>query len=371
MLAFSIDIGYMALVKTDLQHVADAAALAGAEQLQNLFVQYNLPLQARQWEIRNQAMARTPGGPMDTAKRFASYNRAGNVNIQVLDSDVTFGFTDANGNYTSPYSGFPNTISVTARRDSSANGSLPLFFGQVLGQGSKDLTATARATLYIGDVSSLKVIPGVDAHILPVALDVNFWKTFYATGLSPDGTIHTAPNGYPQLQLYPYPGNTPGSFGLVDTGAPANNVPAFRNWISDGATPNDISYLLNNNLVPVSISSPRSWKVGPGLKSTLLTNFQDELGKPNLIPLFKAVNPDPNNYLAATGTGQNATYAIVGFVGVTITDANGSSGNLNISVQPYAVIDPTAVILNPTPAGTGQSSFGTSATTFISVKLTN
>src|SRR5438132_4631948 len=43
MLAFSIDAGYMVLVRTDLQNTADAAALAGAEKLQALYVQYNTP----------------------------------------------------------------------------------------------------------------------------------------------------------------------------------------------------------------------------------------------------------------------------------------------------------------------------------------
>jgi uncharacterized membrane protein len=38
MLSFSIDLGYIALVKTDLQTAADAAALAGAEKLQQLYV---------------------------------------------------------------------------------------------------------------------------------------------------------------------------------------------------------------------------------------------------------------------------------------------------------------------------------------------
>ena len=48
MLAFSIDLGYIALVAADLQTVADAAALAGAEKLQELYVQYNMPGQDAQ-----------------------------------------------------------------------------------------------------------------------------------------------------------------------------------------------------------------------------------------------------------------------------------------------------------------------------------
>jgi len=389
MLAFSIDAGYMVLVRTDLQSTADSAALAGAEKLQELYVQYNMPGQLTQSAILASATGNTTGSPMATAEKFAYLNKAGNVNITLLDRDVHFGFTDANGNFTYPYVGFPNTIEVTVRRDGTANGTLNLFFGGILGMSTIDLEAKARATIYSGSVSSLQVIPGVDAHILPVALDYKVWDQFYATGQSPDGNIHSnATNGSPELQVYPTTTNTPGSFGLIDTGPPQNNVPAFRNWIDDGQTPNDINYLLNNSLLPVSMNSPKSWKVGPGLKSTLTSDFQSQEWKPNLIPIFKAAQyPDTSSgllstllggssYVAASGTGQGATYSIVGFVGVTVSYANGSGNTMNISIQPMAVVDPTAVIQNLQPAGTQTSpltpavSTPTTITTFGSAKLT-
>jgi hypothetical protein len=182
----------------------------------------------------------------------------------------------------------------------------------------------------------------------------------------------TGPNGNPQLQVYPFGTDTPGSFGLLDVGAPTNNSPAFRSWIDDGSTPNDISYLLNNNLLPVSPSSPEPWKCGPGLKSTLLSNFQGQIGEPNLIPLFAPVSATPDsNYQAATGNGQNATYAIIGFAGVTITEATGSGQSMNISIQPMAITDPTSVVLNPSPARASNTTvFSTFQTTFVSTKLT-
>jgi len=376
MLAFSIDAGYMVLVRTDLQNAADAAALAGAEKMQGLWVQYYTPSQLNQSSILTNATTNTTGSPMATAELFASYNRAGNVNLTVLDQDVHFGFTNASGTYSTTYTGFPNTIEVTVRRDEVANGPLALFFARVLGMSSVDIQATARATIYSGSVNTLQVIPGVDAHILPVALDYKVWDQFYATGKSPDGTIHSnAINGTPELHVYPCPGNAPGNFGLLDTGPPANNVPAFRNWIDDGQTPNDISYLLNSNLLPVSMQSPKSWKCGPGLKSTLQSDFNSQMWKPNLIPLFQAVSYSP--YQAASGQGHGATYAIVGFVGVDISNATGSGSNMDISIQPMAVVDPTAVILNMLPAGTQgspmtpNSSSTTTITTFGSAKLTN
>src|SRR5690348_5271108 len=88
MLAFSIDIGYIALVKTDLQTAGDAAALAGAEKLQERYVQYTMPVPHATLAA---ATTNTPGSPMESAEKFAKLNKAGNVSISVPDKDVTFG----------------------------------------------------------------------------------------------------------------------------------------------------------------------------------------------------------------------------------------------------------------------------------------
>src|SRR5439155_16466656 len=76
MLAFSIDAGWMVLTKTDLQHTADAAALAGAEKLQELYVEYNMPGQTALGVIKNKAVTTGADSPMVTAQTFASYNKA-------------------------------------------------------------------------------------------------------------------------------------------------------------------------------------------------------------------------------------------------------------------------------------------------------
>lgn len=386
MLAFSIDIGYICSVQAELQDAADAAALAGAQQLQTPFVSYFSPglTESQQQQIYNTVTTNTsnPASPIPTAQQYAAYNQAGGVYVQVPTTDVRFQYYDGTTfsapNYSNNF--FPNTVTVTTRRDTNANGSLGLFFGPIFGLSSTNLTATASATIYAGDVSSLQVIPGVNAHILPVALDVNTWINFASANFtSPwvSGSVTTAWNGNPQLQVYIQNTNTPGSFGLLDVGVPSNNTPAFRNWIDNGTTPNDISYLLNNELLPVSLTVPKQWKCGPGLTSTLLSNFQQQLDVPNLIPLFVPVSPTgstaptASNYVAASNNGQGATYAIVGFAGVKITQSEGSGGNMTVSIQPSAIVDPTAVILNASPARFGQKTeFGTFQTTFVSAKLT-
>jgi hypothetical protein len=409
MLAFSIDIGWIALVKTDLQTAADAAALAGSEKLQALYVNYmtaGLPgSQLSKGSILTTATTNTGtwDSPMYTAEQFGSYNKAGNVSIHVRDEDVSFSFMDANGNFVQNYwavgltgGGFPNSIKVTTRRDNIKNTPVSLFFGPLFGFNKKELQATATATIYSGDVTSLQVIQGVTdqssirPHILPLALDLNIWTQFYQTGLSPDGLVHVDANGKPELFVYPLgptstfstPTNTPGSFGLLDVGPPSTDSPAFRNWIDNGQTPNDIKYLINQGLVPVSVSAPQQWTVGPGLKSTLQPDFYSQMSVPNLIPLFIPASApagytslSTGSYVAASAQGSNATYAIVGFAGVAISQADAGGSNMNISIQPRALVDPTAYIQNAKPAGTQVSQFGSTInapviTTFISAKLT-
>jgi hypothetical protein len=140
------------------------------------------------------------------------------------------------------------------------------------------------------------------------------------------------------------------------------------------------------------------------MKSTLQPDFYSQMGVPNLIPLFipynvptatsgspayapylagfQAQNYDlaslsKDQYTAAMSGGSGATYAVVGFAGVTVSQADASGSNLMISIQPSAVVDPTAVITpqNAKPAGTQVSQFGSTInnpviTTFISAKLT-
>ena len=97
MLAFAIDIGYMSTVKAELQNAADAAALAGAERLQNQFVQYYAPGQMNQSGILQYITTNTtdPNSPIATAQRFAGYNKAGGVYLNLPASDISFTMAQA------------------------------------------------------------------------------------------------------------------------------------------------------------------------------------------------------------------------------------------------------------------------------------
>lgn len=372
--ALCVDIGWIALTKSELQNAADSAAAAGASPLMDGYASYSTPGQ------------RNKSGIVDSSKqkaavfceRYGDYNAAGGVSaLKILPGDVQFGFTDAAGKFSAAATGYPNTVQVLARRDSSANNRLGLFFAPVLGMRDTALTATASATVYNGLIASFDphgggIGSGKDFHtsddgawgedydsagdaftctLLPVAFDVNHWNAFFNTGASPDGTLAVDASGNPQIQIYPSPQTAPGNVGLLCLGHWTNSDPDFRKWVLDGPTQDDLDNLQGGGWVPVNQSSPRPWKGSPGLKSELRREFAQIIGQPRLLPLFQPASQAP--YQAASGHGANATYKIVGFVGVTITSVTGAGNNMNISVKPCDVIDPTAVY-DPTtvfPAG--------------------
>jgi hypothetical protein len=253
-------------------------------------------------------------------------------------------------------------VRVTVRRDSTANGPLGLFFSRVFGVQSTDLTATSAATIFTGSrFDGFRSDSVLRALLLPVALDVNEWNQFLITGQSGDGKIHPGPNGAPQLGVYPCPKNAPGNFGLLCIGPPSSSVTSFRDWIDYGASPGDLQYLTGQGMLPVSPESPKNWVGGPGLENTLGTDFDEAIGKPRLIPLFTPISTEP--YQAAGNTGSNAYYQIIGFGGVIISEVQGNGVNMRISVQPCAVLDPTALYRTSSvvPAQSGSTLITTAA----------
>src|SRR5437588_2711776 len=90
MVAFSIDVGYMIVVRTELQNAADAAAMAGAQQLMTPYATYYTPGQtaAQQLLTYNTAVSMAKA----TAKAVSTKNTAGSVNINLQDGDVKVGY---------------------------------------------------------------------------------------------------------------------------------------------------------------------------------------------------------------------------------------------------------------------------------------
>jgi hypothetical protein len=377
MVAFGVDTGYMVLTQSELQNAADAAAMAAAQQLigqptlnangkyvlQNGYTQYYLTGQSQQATILSTATA----AATRCAKDFASYHQAGgHASLTVRDADVTFGFTDALGEYTSKpsYQGFPNTARVVIHLDDQANGPLQLFFGRVLGMSTINLNAKASATIYAGFVNSADLSSGNNMGILPVTYDVNHWNNFLQTGLSPDGTLSLDSNGVPQLQVYPSIKYT-GNFGLLSLDQSNDGASTISGWMNNGVPTSDLQQEFKANLLPLSAHDSTKWDWGgqSGLKTSDIQTMIPHVGDTFLLPLYKPVDsgvPLPITYQAGVGNGNNYYYNIVQFVGVRITYVD----NSGIMVQPNAVADPDAVFTNLAPAKPPTAGSATLATTF-------
>ena len=382
MIAFAIDIAWIVQSRSDLQSAADAAALAGAEQLMNGYVQYSLPGQT----LKSTILTTAETSAKTYAKNFASYNTAGGVSSLTLkDADIEFGFTDASNNYTPAptYAGYPNTIKVTMRLDSSANGSLKLFFAPIFGLTSSNVQATAAATIYTANIVNFQ--PGNGAGILPMTLDINAWNTYIQTGVSSDGTTHAAANGAPQMQVYPSPNLAPGNFGMLSLNNASNASSDISNWITNGMSSSDLDALHNAGLLPIQSPNPGlwDWKGAPGFKSSDLNSLP--VNQTFLMAVFEPVVGTPGStYEAAPGTvyqatdkysgtadvggggvGQNAYYNLVKFVSVQITTLDKSQ---DAYAQPAAMVVPSAQYDPSTVAPAGTTS--TLITTFTTPKLT-
>jgi Flp pilus assembly protein TadG len=116
--AFAIDVGYIVLVRTQLQAAADSAALAAASR-----------------------MSAEPAEAVALAQEFAARHVAGGQPIELGSEQVEFGIWDSSTrSFVALPSGAGNAVRVTARRQRA-----PLFFGRIFGRGDFDTSASAVA----------------------------------------------------------------------------------------------------------------------------------------------------------------------------------------------------------------------------------
>jgi Flp pilus assembly protein TadG len=367
MVAFVVDIGWIILARTELQAAADAAALAGADPLMDAYVQYQMAGAAGQASNQSTILTNAMKSARLKAEAFASYNGAGGVSSLTLnDGDVEFGYTDGSGNYTAYSSGqpFPNTVKVTLRMDSSANGPLGLFFAPAIGTGSTNLKAVAAAVLTGGTINNFKSL-GQNIGVLPVTYDVNNWNNFVKTGQWPDGTTSADANGVPQLQVYPCIQDV-GNFGILSLDDSHIGASTIDGWIQSGMAPADLASLQAAGLVPLSSHNPNSWDWSgdTGFKSSNVQTMNNYIGTTFVLPLFTPYSAasSAQGYQAGTGTGSGYNYNIVQFVGVRIVQP--PNANRQVYLEPAAVVAPAAVFSSGGFGTVDTSQTGSVVTTF-------
>ena len=251
MSALVLDVGHWFRDKRRLQGTADAAALAGAQQLPD-----------------------DPIGAKNQALNYANQN-----GVDVAGADIIISSTAA-----------PNdTISVKAKRTD------PGIFSSVLGIGSANIDAHAKA----------RVGPPQDAlHVAPMVV-------YCGHSLIQNCNNDHTPQFNVQTQMDYDPMGAPGAFGMLNLDGESGTVGSSNEaaWILDGF----------DKYLPIG-----KYKSDPGAKfssSNIQSALDDRMHTILLFPVFKTLD----------GTGQNAQYDIIGWIGFYLTgyDIHGNGATLH------------------------------------------
>jgi Flp pilus assembly protein TadG len=348
LLALSVDLGYLKVARTELQRSADAAALAGA------------------WELvdRN-AVAYGNSSPSyileaGARSRAAQYAGLNAVTAQgpALDyQDVHVGYL-ANpfdpASQLDPYSSqcFPNAVQVSVRKTSELNGKVPLFFARWLGMTGSSLQAQATAALVNNVRGWHAPSSGENADLLPFALDEDTWLALVNDGIGDDdwsrdpttGVVRPGADGSLEVNLFPE-GSTelpPGNRGTVDIGGADNSTAVIARQIEDGVNSADLAAYPGGEL-KLDADGFLYLNGDTGISAGIKDELIKIKGKPRTIFIFRYVS----------GPGNNATYTIVGFAGICITDVKltGKMSSKHVTIQPAIHIAKGAI-----PSDGGQRS---------------
>jgi Putative Flp pilus-assembly TadE/G-like/Putative Tad-like Flp pilus-assembly len=432
MVAFSVDIGYMICVRTELQNAADAAAMAGAEQLMQPYVNYYTKADATS---QSNTYANAILQVKATAKAVSAKNTAGGVFINLQDADIKVGYFDGttftvSGGW-SAGANFPNSVQVLARRDAtggtSSNSPVPLFFGPVLGTKTTDQQAFAQASTYtVASVTGFQNVSSLQVGMLPVTFDVAVWKDFIKNGtITGTGdqyagaSVTPDPNGGNMLQVYSSVKSV-GNFGSLPLDA--THTGNIQSQMVSGMTQSMLQTLQLQNtvtstplipLAPFDLSTlgPTGGTVpsgshDPGLAPTsalavgpagswnwtgqtgfISSSAQTINSMPGtyLLPLFRAVDDgqgagtsltgspfSSSTYAAGLGTGSNYCYNIVDFVAVQLMDTSymSQNNNKNVYVEPTAMVLTFDQVTGTPPTITGPPTTGSLNTVFVAPRLT-
>lgn len=324
MMAFSIDYGFLRVVKSDLQRSADAACLAAV-----------IELVPDPYGVQHVDQVKA------TLREYVQNNMAtaadGSASFVVLDSDIDIGRYDENtiydpGPVTIHPDGEFDTVRVTLRRDATANGPVSLFFANVIGISDQPVVATATAVLRRGNAFK----GGTD--ILPFALPESFWDSL-ADGdqlsIYNDNTI-TDEDGNQVTVTDEFGNPVPGNWGTLDVGYENNSSSDLMFQIRHGIVQGDIDALYSEGRLPHNeeLRGPVLLQGDTGISIGIKDSVQAIYGETRIIPIYDTINGE---FINNSGTGNNAEFHTVKWGVVKVIDSrwNGNNNTYITSQKAY------------------------------------
>jgi Flp pilus assembly protein TadG len=352
-LAFSFDLGRVALVRAQLQNAADASALAGASALatDNLIVtNFNQTTDIVSGTILAQKFAKANKYDLNGTKSVA-FDLTNDISFGVLSdpSNLSQSFTPGG---TSPL----NSVQITTHVNSTHGGNLNFLFAPLLNQYSTSVGATATATVQLYKVGTMKATSGIRGAILPITMSLSDWNQMvnkqtgndnYSYNVSTN-TITPGSDGLQEQQLYPGSNTSSSNNGLIQFGTGSRSNSILQDQIVNGPTSDQmIAQWPPNGSPPWNSSNQFSIGADPGWRANSFDDLQTvaNSGDVRLIPINDGTPP---------GNGANGTYNIVKLAPVRVMySSKGGSTNGYALVQPAVINDPS-VVASTTLAGSGQ-----------------
>jgi Flp pilus assembly protein TadG len=323
--AFAVDLGYLCVVKTQLQRSADASAMAAVRELYYLD---DVDLNAALTIVDDcETVAATYAGS-NTVTGLAPGLAAGDVEVgrisDPLDPDSPLTFGDP-----TTY----NAVRVTVQRTASQNGQAPLFFARVFGLDGVNTQAQATAVIHKSFSGWKLPSDGTNLGIVPIALDEETWLQLLA-GNAPDdytydpdtGEITAGADGLLEVDLYPHGTGSPGNRGTVDIGVNNNSTSHLGDQIRYGVTEEDLSF--HGGSLEFDGNGELLLGADPGISNGIKDDLAAIVGEPRIIPIFRSLS----------GNGNNAVYTIVKFVGVRLVHVHMTGNNKHVFIQPAKVL---------------------------------
>ena len=332
-LAFSLDVGYVYVSKSQLQRSADSAALAAAcEMIDQGALSGDGTFNISESNIRSRA------------EEYAGYNYVLAADPELGQSDVTVGYIenpfDPNWQMQTSNINMFNAVNVRVRRHTDQNGEVPLFFARFLGHDFVQTQADATAAIIVNVRGFGTPNNGNNQGILPFALDEETWLDMLAGGGTDDWTwdpededISPGGDGIREVNLYPQGTGSPGNRGTVDIGSNNNSTNDIARQITDGVTPEDLDFI--GGSLELDENGELFLNGDTGISAGVKDELESIKGEPRVIPIYRTV----------TGNGNNATYTIVAFAGVRIMEVKltGKMSGKRVIIQPANVVTQGAI----------------------------